>query len=127
MKKPKVRRPEDVIEHDILVYLYGLRIGFFWKNLSTGYFDGKAFRKQASPFAINGVPDILGVVNGMLIGFEVKAPNGVERPSQIAFRKRAISEGAKVATVRSLREVIAALESWGLLPQEQPCAPSISK
>lgn len=109
---------EAEIEHKILVYLNISRLGFFWKNHTAGYFDGKRFRKQASPFAINGVPDIIGVIDGQFVAFEVKSERGVPSDAQKAFMKRATSSGALVAVVKSLQEVLEALQAWGFSLKE---------
>lgn len=123
-KSRKSTSPEYIIEHNILVALNVSRVGFFWKNISAGYFDGKQYRKHASPFAINGVPDILGIVQGKFIGFEVKSASGKLRDEQKAFMRKALSVGAKVAVVRSPQEALAILKSWGLYCVEQPCETS---
>jgi penicillin-binding protein-related factor A (putative recombinase) len=116
--RSKIKLSEAEIEHKILVYLNISRIGFFWKNHTAGYYDGKRFRKQASPFAINGVPDIIGVIDGQFVAFEVKSDRGVQSDAQKAFMKRATSSGALVAVVRSLQEVLEALKAWGFSLKE---------
>lgn len=111
----KLRTPsEEEIEHQILVYLNITKKGFFWKNISAGYHDGHAYRKHKSPFAINGVPDILGIINGEFVGFEVKSAKGKLRAEQEAFLRKAKAMGAKVFVVRSIEEVVTALKAWGL-------------
>ena len=55
---------EYLVEHQILDYLASLKIGFFWKNTSGGFFDGEKFRKNKSPYAINGTSDSLGFLKG---------------------------------------------------------------
>jgi len=114
LRKSLSKKPpsEAEIEHKILVYLNVSRIGFFWKNHTAGYFDGKRFRKQASPFAINGVPDIIGIIDGQFVAFEVKSARGVPSDAQKAFMRKATSSGARVAVVRSLQEVLEALKAW---------------
>lgn len=68
---------EKQIENDILTYLNGSKLGFFWKNNSIGVYDPvkKVFRKPKNKFLINGVSDILGVLNnGQICCIEVKTP-----------------------------------------------------
>ena len=49
----------------------------FWKNNSGGVYDARkaTFRKAKSKFLINGVSDILGIMNGRFIAIEVKRPS----------------------------------------------------
>lgn len=114
----RTKLSEAEIEHKILTYLNISRIGFFWKNHTAGYFDGKRFRKQKSPFAINGVPDILGIIEGEFVAFEVKSERGAQSDAQKAFMRKALCVGAKVAVVKSLEEVLEALEAWGFSLKE---------
>lgn len=83
--------------------------------MSGGFFDGKRFRRHTSPFAIRGVPDILGIVNGQFIGFEVKIQTGSTSDFQDAWSRKAQACGALVAVVRSVDETTLALRSWKLI------------
>ncbi len=65
---------ESQIEAAILDYLNSLKDGFFWKNPSSGFFDGKVMRKHSSKYAINGASDVIGVFRGRFCAFEVKTP-----------------------------------------------------
>ena len=105
---------EAEIEHKILIYLFERGDGFFWKNVSNGYHDGKSFRKQASPFAFNGSPDILGCIRGRLVGFEVKADNGRQSEAQKIFERRIKKSGGRYAVVRSIADVERCLDEWGI-------------
>ena len=111
-------RSEAQIEHQILTFLSNMRCGFWWKNTSAGFFDGRRFRKHTSPFAINGTSDIFGVVDGRLICFEVKTQRGRPTPEQIAFIKKVQAHGALGAVVRSVEEVRRALVEWELFSSE---------
>lgn len=101
------------------MYLFSLRIGLFWKNVSGGFFDGKQFRKQKSPFAINGTSDILGVVSGRFVAIEVKVAGGKPRLEQEAFIKKVLELGGVAFVARSVEEVKSNLEAFGLLGEEQ--------
>ena len=94
---------ESEIELSILNYLARTGVGFFWKNVSAGYFDGTKWRKQASPFAIRGVPDILGYLysTGRMVALEVKTKTGRLRPDQETFLKKAQKHHVVCAVVRS--------------------------
>lgn len=79
--------PERVIEHQILALLRSKGI-YCWKQPSSGYFDTKInrFRKQASPYAINGVSDILGILkDGRFLAIECKSAKGKASLHQKAF------------------------------------------
>jgi hypothetical protein len=106
---------EYLVEHLILTYLSELDIGFFWKNTSSGFFDGQRFRKHKSPFAINGTSDILGILNGgRLIALEVK-DKGEATDEQKAFIKKVQALGGLGAVVRSVDQTRQVLQEWGLI------------
>lgn len=109
---------ESQIEHRILLMLNSMRVddkrlGLFWKNVSTGFHDGKGWRKQASPFAINGVPDIMGCTKLGLMMLEVKTAKGRLSEDQINFSKAIQPYGQRVHVVRSCRDALVALKSQG--------------
>lgn len=113
------RSSESAIEHSILEYLAATGVGFFWKNVSSGYFDGVTFRKQASPFAINGVPDILGYLysDGRMVALEVKDHKGRTSKAQDAFIEKAQGH-AVCAVVRSPEDAFLALRAAGVAVEE---------
>lgn len=106
---------EYLLEHQILTYLSKLGIGFFWKNTSAGFHDGTRFRKHASPFAINGTSDVLGLVNGgQFIAFEIK-DKARATAEQLTFIKKVQALGGRGAVVRSVDQTRSALQEWGLI------------
>ena len=106
---------EYLVEHKILTYLSSLGIGFFWKNTSSGFFDGEKFRKHNSPFAINGTSDILGVLKGgRFVALEVK-DKGTATNEQRAFISKVQALGGLGAVVRSVDQVESELRCWGLI------------
>jgi hypothetical protein len=105
------------IETQILDWLASLGIGFFWKNTSGGFHDGKRWRQHQSKFAIRGTSDILGLVNGRFIALEVKTTTGVVSSEQKAFIQKVRECGGFAAVVRSVRQTEELFEEWGL------CAP----
>ena len=117
---------EAKIELEILKYLSKAGF-FFWKNPSSGYFDGKRWRKHANPFAINGVCDILGVVGGRLVALEVKDFDGKTSQEQDAFIRKVQDCGALAAVVRSVVEVQQQFQAWGLISSTRFHVPAISK
>jgi hypothetical protein len=111
-----VLRSESAIENAILEYLAMTGVGFFWKNVMGGFFDGVRFRKQANPFAINGVPDILGYLysSGRMVALEVKTATGRTSPAQDAFIGKASQAGVVCAVVRSPLEAFQVLQAHGV-------------
>lgn len=67
------------------------RVGlFFWKTTATGFFDTakKRFRKQSSPYVMNGVPDVIVVHGGRFYGVEFKTTKGKQSEAQKEFERR---------------------------------------
>ena len=88
IQRSKKSSSEKEIEHDILKYLAFQKDVFCWKNQSIGVFDNeiKAYRKNNSPFWINGTADILGIMDGYFLAIEVKKTESAYRSKeQIAF------------------------------------------
>lgn len=109
-------KSEAYIEGQILEWLALSGIGFFWKNASGGFFDGKRMRKHVSPFAINGTSDILGVArDGRFIALEVKTASGRASREQIAFIKRVRECGGLACVVRSVDQTKESFQEWGLI------------
>jgi hypothetical protein len=131
--KPKQKK-ESLIEEEILYFLNSIRDSFFWKNPSSGYYDGKTMRKHASKFCMNGASDILGLYKGTFYALEVKTPTTIKfyetnkerlekTPSwflktkkeqhfrrQIEFQKKIKVLGGKSFFVSSLKDVKKYLE-----------------
>ncbi|MCS6281469.1 MAG: hypothetical protein HUM72_12625 [Dolichospermum sp.] len=78
---------EKIIENQILTYLNNKKI-FAWKNQSTGVFDPSKgiYRKSRNPHHINGVSDILGVIDGHFLAIEVKKPYLSKKTGQFKYR-----------------------------------------
>jgi hypothetical protein len=107
---------EKEIESAILDLLKTVPYGFFWKNNSGGVFDPtkRVFRKNTNPHIINGVPDILGLIDGMFIGIEVKKPKPNKTyPSkdQKAFIAKVESVGGIAFVARSVQDIEEFLEN----------------
>jgi hypothetical protein len=78
---------EKVIENQILTYLANKKI-FAWKNQSQGTFDPRKgiFRKSRNVHHINGVSDILGIIDGKFLAIEVKKPYISKKTMQFKYR-----------------------------------------
>lgn len=76
-----------MIENQILTFLANKKI-FAWKNQSTGTFDPRkgVFRKSRNTHHINGVSDILGIIDGKFLAIEVKKPYVSKKTMQFKYR-----------------------------------------
>ena len=73
LKYSNSRHYERDIEFGILVELN--KVGFFWKVDYAGQLVNGVWRRNKSVFAVSGMPDIQGVINGYKpFFFEVKTP-----------------------------------------------------
>ncbi len=93
---------EKMIENQILTYLANKKI-FAWKNQSQGTFDPRkgVFRKSRNVHHINGVSDILGIIDGKLLAIEVKKPYISRKTLQIKYRTQ--EELEKLASEDQIR------------------------
>lgn len=103
---------EAQIEFACLDYLVRVKRYFFWKQPTAGYYSvkQKVFRKQASPFAINGVADILGCIKGRLIALEVKKKGNYQTPTQKLFEESLKASGGFYYVIHDLIELEDALK-----------------
>lgn len=79
---------ENHVKNAILEWLYYKKI-FCWRQNSMGVYDKDKgiYRKARGKFAINGVPDIIGVLpDGKFLGVEVKKPTGKVSANQRVFK-----------------------------------------
>lgn len=81
---------------------------FFWVQRSSGMMRGKAY---SSRYTKTGVPDILGVWNGQMIGIEVKRPGGRVSDDQAEFLTALNKAGGIGLVAYSLEDVIKTLEA----------------
>ena len=100
-------KPEFQVEAQILAYLRSINI-WCWKNPTSGFFDTKInrFRKHSSPYAINGVGDILGILpNGRFLSIEVKSDKGKLSEHQKVFIEKINSNNGLAIIARSVEDV----------------------
>lgn len=105
-------KPEKLVEQQILIWLRSKKV-FAWKNVTGGFYDSKIkrFRKQVSPFAINGSSDILGILpNGRFLAIECKSRYGKATPDQLMFIERINFSGGCAFVAKTLEDVQRALE-----------------
>lgn len=66
---------------------------FHWKN-------------WGGPMGTSGIPDILGIWQGKMLGIEVKRPGGIVAEHQKAFLAKINAEGGIAFVARSVDDVI---------------------
>lgn len=102
--------PEGKIQAAVLRYLLEQGV-FAWRQNNLAVFDPKmnGYREHTG---LKGVPDILSVINGQFVGWEIKTPRGKQSEHQFAFQKRLERNGGRYILVRSLDEAKEALASF---------------
>lgn len=96
---------EHEIQRQIIDWLR-LRHIFFWRN-NTGAFSGTyKGKKRFVRFGTPGAPDIFAVVQGRIIGIEVKRPGEQATLEQAAFGTVLEAAGGIWFIARSLDDVI---------------------
>lgn len=101
---------EKDIQKGILDYLELSGI-FCWTAKTTGTYDHykRVFRKTNM---MKGVPDIICIIDGRFVGFEVKSSTGRQSVEQEIFQERCEKELGFYRVVRSVDEVKASLQEW---------------
>lgn len=64
-------------------------------------------------YSTPGIPDIILVIDGIFVGFEVKTYGGSQRPLQRQFQERLESAGGRYFIIRSMQDAEAALGEIG--------------
>jgi hypothetical protein len=102
---------EKRIETDILTYLNGSKLGFYFKVNTTGTYDPvrKVFRTIKNKFIIKGTADIIGCdSNGRFVALEVKTParRKTATEEQLRFLKCVSESGGLSGVVCSVEEAV---------------------
>ena len=100
-KKVERKVSEADIQNTILQYLKIKKIFHYRQNQSAVKVDNRFLRSTS----INGLPDIICIVNGIYIGLEVKTKIGRLNDNQVDTHRCIIGAGGIVYVVRSLDEV----------------------
>ena len=100
-------KKESKIQLEILRYLRSQGL-LFWRFSPDTYVQaiGRYVKHEYVP---NGLPDIMVLVQGKMIGFEVKQSTGRPSADQLLMQKRFALLGHEYYIVRSLEEVRAIL------------------
>ncbi len=106
---------EKFLQNRIIEFLNGETDGLFWQNDSIGVRG----RKRENRYRPNGVPDILGVLDGVAIGIEVKSPKGKMLLSQLTFSERYRTAGGLYFVIRSMDDLTEICKINGWLSERQ--------
>lgn len=103
--RPKRGRPEAALLADVLEYLTRKNVWHERRNAGCVYVNGRRIR-----LGTPGTPDVLVIHQGRALWLELKSPAGRQRPSQRAFQAGVEGAGCVYLVVRSLGELIEALQ-----------------
>jgi len=100
---------EKDIQREICDWLFAQEF-FFWRHNNIPVFgmsgSGKKSFRSMPKYALKGLPDIMIICDGQLIGLEVKRPEHInKRPEQELVGKMFVENGARYYVVNSLARV----------------------
>ena len=111
-------RPEETIHRAVVDYLLlALPAGVVFFHVPNGGKRSKAEGKKFKDLGVRaGVADLAFILPGGRAAFaEIKAPKGSLTPEQKVFKEDIEELGCPWAEVRSIDDMKAALQSWGVL------------
>lgn len=86
--------------------------GTWWKVRSMTFnANRQTFMKLSGPLDKTGIPDVEGVIGNRYVAFEVKSDKGRMTDNQKCFKAQIEANGGYYFMVRSVDDVIVALES----------------
>lgn len=103
VKKGTVKVLEKEIQKQIINYLNLHKI-FNFKCNTTGIFVQKRNTWIKNPS--KGAPDIICIINGIFVGIEVKAQDGIQSDEQKEFERKITLAGGKYILAHSLQELV---------------------
>jgi len=104
-------KAENPVVKSVLEYLHILEkrlkgACFFWRNNNVSVYDRTKSVYRRMPFGcIYGVPDIIGLMYGRMVGIECKSEKGTMSKAQKEFMKRMIEAGGVYILARSVKDV----------------------
>lgn len=127
-KKPAtmLELTEHQIQNMILDRLAFLPKSFFWRENSGIAVSEYKGQKRIWRAGISGIPDIMGVYQGVPVGIEVKRPGKKLSPEQTAFKRRYEECGGMYLMCNDPREVINQLHAE-IVYRNNPPAPEVKK
>jgi len=97
---------ETQLQNDCLKYLQAKKI-FCYRQNSGAVKTEKGFYRFTS---INGLPDIIAIINGRFVGFELKLKGKYPSREQKLTHKRIKEAGGRVYIIHDLNELKEAVE-----------------
>lgn len=94
---------ENKIQNATLKFLLSEGV-FAWRQGNHSIFDPK-LNGYRTHNGLKGVPDILSVIKGQLVGWEIKTKTGRQSSDQKLFEKRLIRHGGRYFLIRSIDDV----------------------
>jgi hypothetical protein len=104
-KRVSLAPKESELELAICHFLRINRV-FFWKQPNRGYFDPRLgrYKRDLNPYTVKGVPDLILIMAGHFVGWEIKTEKGRQSPDQKEFEERVKNAGAFYFVIRSVEE-----------------------
>lgn len=99
------KKSEGQIQLDIMRYLR--KQGHLFWRFSPETYNASLGRHIKHEYVPSGLPDIMLVDNGQLVGLEVKTPKGKPSAGQLIMQKRFQLNKARYEFVRSVEDVVA--------------------
>ena len=96
---------EKDIQNSICEYLALKRYMFWRQNTAPTIAKDGGFRSMGK-YSMNGIPDIILILQGIFIGLEVKRPGGKQSENQEEFQRKCEEAGGRYHLVQSLDDVI---------------------
>jgi hypothetical protein len=110
MKKITPKVSESDIQKTVCEFLELLGI-FFWRQNTAPAFDWKTnqFRRMAK-YTRRGIPDIIAIIDGKFVGFEIKSKTGKLSEDQKSFCLSCELAGGYYFVIKSLEDIKEALK-----------------
>jgi penicillin-binding protein-related factor A (putative recombinase) len=102
---------EKATQHACLQFLEASNI-FHYRNNSGAMVSEYNGKKRFMRFGASGSPDIIAVINGRYIGFEIKDTKGKQSESQIAFQKNLEKAGGAYHIIKSIDDFISIISTY---------------
>ena len=100
----KLEATEKQIQNSILDWLRANKI-FCWPENTTGIYDPRKRVFRLNPRMMRGVPDIIAVYKGRIIGIEVKSATGKISEHQHIFSMLLQEAGGHYTVAKSVDDV----------------------
>lgn len=107
---PSMEATEHEIQAQIIDRLNLVKGAFFWRQNSGLIHSQYKGEERFWRAGVKGIPDIMGVWDGVAVGIEVKRPGKKQSQDQITFAARIREAGGIAIVCTDAREVMKQLE-----------------